>query len=139
WRSTIKSGVYCANSPPFLENGMIYGCCCKQGQLRGVKLETGDRVWETFQPTTGERRGGHGTAFIVKHGDQFFVFSETGDLILAKLSPTGYSEEGRFHVLKPTGECFGRPVVWSHPAFANQSLYARNDEELVCVSLAEKP
>jgi len=27
-------------------------------------------------------------------------------------------------------------VVWSHPAFANKSMFARNDEEIVCVSLA---
>jgi hypothetical protein len=30
----------------------------------------------------------------------------------------------------------GRPVVWSHPAFADKCLFARNDKELVCVSLA---
>ena len=27
-------------------------------------------------------------------------------------------------------------VVWSHPAFANRSVYARNDKEIICVSLA---
>jgi hypothetical protein len=27
-------------------------------------------------------------------------------------------------------------VVWSHPAFAHRSMYARNDKEIVCVSLA---
>ena len=136
WRSDIKSGVYCSNSTPFIEDGTIYGCCCKQGQFRGVKLATGDRLWETFAPTTGQRRANSGTAFIVKHEDRFFLFSETGDLIIAKLSPEKYEELGRFHVLKPTGECFGREVVWSHPAFAERSLFARNDEELVCVSLA---
>jgi outer membrane protein assembly factor BamB len=26
--------------------------------------------------------------------------------------------------------------VWSHPAFANQCVYMRNDKEMVCVSLA---
>jgi len=26
--------------------------------------------------------------------------------------------------------------VWSHPAFANQCVFMRNDEEIVCVSLA---
>jgi hypothetical protein len=26
-------------------------------------------------------------------------------------------------------------VCWSHPAFANQHVFARNDEELVCASL----
>jgi len=27
-------------------------------------------------------------------------------------------------------------VWWSHPAFANRCVFARNDKELVCVSLA---
>jgi hypothetical protein len=27
-------------------------------------------------------------------------------------------------------------VVWSHPAFAGRCVFARNDKELVCVSLA---
>ena len=30
----------------------------------------------------------------------------------------------------------GRAVVWSHPAFANRCVYARNDKEIACVSLA---
>lgn len=139
WKETARNGVPCANSTPILENGMIYGVDCQQGPLRGVKLETGERVWETYVPTTGNtgQRASHGTAFLVKHQDRFFLFSETGDLILAKLSPTGYEELSRFHVLEPTQECFGRAVVWSHPAFANKCCFARNDKELVCVSLAK--
>ena len=46
--------------------------------------------------------------------------------------------ETRFELLEPTGDAFGRDVVWSHPAYANRSVYARNDKELVCVSLAAK-
>jgi hypothetical protein len=46
----------------------------------------------------------------------------------------------RAHVLEPTGRAgFGnqvRKVLWSHPAFANRSMYARNDKEIVCVPLA---
>jgi len=72
----------------------------------------------------------------VKHEGRFFLFSETGDLILARLSQQGYEEISRFHVLEPTSHSFGRPVVWSHPAFAQRCLFARNDEELVCVDLA---
>ena len=41
------------------------------------------------------------------------------------------------HLLDPTNECFGREVVWSHPAFAGRSIFARNYRELVCVSAAE--
>ncbi len=138
WKGSARTAVYCANSTPFLEDGMIYGVCCNQGQLRGVKLDTGNRVWETFEPTTGTQRGGHGTAFLVKHQDRFFLFSETGDLILAKLNSKGYDEISRFHVLEPTHECFGRSVVWSHPAFANKCCFARNDKELVCADLSQK-
>lgn len=135
WTGTGNTAVYCSNSTPFIEQGTIYGVCCNQGQLRGVELENGKRLWETFAPTTGERRAGHGTAFLVKQGDRFFLFNESGDLILARLSPKGYEEISRFHVLEPTGEAFGRNVVWTHPAFANQCVYVRNDKELVCVSL----
>ena len=27
-------------------------------------------------------------------------------------------------------------MVWSHPAFANKRIYARNDKEIICLSLA---
>ncbi len=137
WRGRPKTGVFCSNSTPFLEEGVIYGCDVETGALMGVRLEDGRRLWETLQPTTGgKRRARYGTAFLVKHEGRFFLFNEQGDLILAKLSPEGYEELDRFHVLEPTNRTFGRPVVWSHPAFAERCLFARNDEELVCVGLA---
>jgi hypothetical protein len=51
------------------------------------------------------------------------------------LSPKGYEEIDRAHLIEPTGNA-GRPVVWSHPAYANKSVYVRNDKEIVCYSLA---
>lgn len=136
WRGRNDNAVYAANTTPLIdESGTLYGADCRGGQLRGVELETGKRLWETFAPTTGTRRGGHGTVFIVRNGDRYFLFSETGDLILARMSAKGYDEISRFHLIDPTGECFNRDVVWSHPAYANQSVFARNDKELVCVSL----
>ena len=118
---------------------VLYGCDCETGFLTAVDLETGDRLWETGVPTVGSRRGRHGTAFLVREGatDRFWLFSETGDLILARLTPEAYEELGRINLLAPTGECFGREVVWSHPAFAGGAVFARNDRELVCVPLAE--
>ena len=29
-------------------------------------------------------------------------------------------------------------VCWSHPAYANKHVFARNDKELVCASLSAK-
>jgi len=137
WRGNPRNAIYNANVTPFLEKGTMYGCDISTGALMCARLEDGERLWQTLEPTTGgSRRGRYGTAFLVKHEDRFFLFNELGDLILAKLSPQGYDELGRFHVLEPTNSTFGRPVVWSHPAFAEKCLFARNDKELVCVSLA---
>ena len=123
-------------STPFLEDGYIYGVC-SYGQLRCLKADTGDRVWETFAATTGDKPVRWANAFLVKNDARFFLFNEKGDLIIAKLSPQGYEEISRAHILEPTNTDPGRPVVWSHPAFANRCAYARNDKEMVCVSLAK--
>jgi outer membrane protein assembly factor BamB len=146
WRGEPKSAVYCANSTPFIEGDSLYGCDCDTGMLTAVDITSGERRWETLEPTTGgERRGKHGTAFLVRHRPpgretpsegRTWIFSETGDLILASLTPKGYEEIGRTHLLDPTNECFGREVVWSHPAFAHRCCFVRNDRELLCVSLA---
>jgi outer membrane protein assembly factor BamB len=135
WLGNVRTAVYCANSSPFIEGDVIYGVG-HQGELRAVDLETGQRLWGTFAATTGSRPGRYGTAFIVKQGNRFLLYNDQGDLIFARLTPQGYQESGRFHVLDTTNEALGRKVVWSHPAFANKCLYARNDKELVCVSLA---
>jgi len=137
WRGKASTALYCANVTPFMEDGTIYGCDINTGALMGIRMEDGERLWQTMEPTTGgTRRARYGTAFLVKHNDRFFLFNERGDLILAKLSPEGYDELDRFHVLEPTNNTFGRPVVWTHPAFAQRCVFARNDKELVCVSLA---
>lgn len=120
---------------PFLEDGFIYGVC-SYGQLRCLKAETGERVWETLAATTSDGKETRwANAFLIKNGGRFFLFNEKGDLIIAKLTPEGYRELSRAHLLEPTNSDPGRAVVWSHPAFANGSLYARNDKEIICVSL----
>jgi outer membrane protein assembly factor BamB len=131
--TTHLNAVMCT---PFLEDGHIYGVC-SYGQLRCLKLETGERVWETFQATTAGEPVRWANAFIVKHRDRFFLFNEHGELIIAKLSPRGYEELSRARLLDPTNKDCGRPVVWSHPAFANRRCYARNDKEVICADLAQ--
>ena len=130
--------LHCTMSTPFLEDGYIYGVC-SYGQLRCLKADTGERLWETMAATTHDGKEMRwANAFIVKNGDRFFLFNEKGDLIIAKLSPKGYEEISRAHLLEPTNLDTGREVVWSHPAFANRHVYARNDKEIICVDLAEK-
>lgn len=139
WRGTPRNAVYSCNSTPFMDSKMIYGCDCGSGKFMGVRVKDGERLWETFEPIASgtPRRVNHGTAFLVKNEDRYFLFNEKGDLIVAKLSADGYQEQGRQHLLAPTNSAFGRDVVWSHPAFANRCVFARNDKEIVCVKLAK--
>jgi outer membrane protein assembly factor BamB len=130
--TTHLNAVMCT---PFLEDSYIYGVC-SYGQLRCLKAATGERVWETFQATTAGEPVRWGNAFIVKNGSRFFLFNEKGDLIIARLTPKGYQEVSRAHVLEPTNTAAGRSVLWSHPGFANRCCYARNDQEIVCLDLA---
>ena len=127
-------GLHSLMSTPFIEDGHIYGVC-SFGQLRCLELATGRRVWETFAPTTGGKPLRWATAFLVKHENRYFIYNETGDLIIARLSPAGYEELSRTHLLEPTNRAGARPVHWSHPAFANRSIYARNDREILCADL----
>ena len=78
----------------------------------------------------------HGSS-LIKQGDRFFLANEKGDLIIVRLTPAGYQELSRAHLLEPTNTDPHREVVWSHPAFANRCVYARNDKEIVCASLAQ--
>jgi outer membrane protein assembly factor BamB len=140
WREQSKNALFSANVTPFIEGETIYGCDIETGALVAVDLKTATRLWESFDATFGgDRRTRYGTAFIVKQADRFVLFNEQGDLIFANLTREGYRELGRFHVLEPTNKVFGRQVVWSHPAFAERCLFARNDKELVCVDLSDSP
>jgi outer membrane protein assembly factor BamB len=130
-------GLHTIMPTPFIQDGYIYGVC-SYGELRCLKATTGERVWESLQATGSEKSDGDRwkNAFLIPQGDRVFLFTEAGDLVIARLSPKGYEESGRAHILEPTNHMPGRPVVWSHPAFANRSMYVRNDKEVVCVSLA---
>jgi outer membrane protein assembly factor BamB len=132
--SDAKKAVYPVNAPPFVDGDVIYGNDTS-GVYMAVDLMTGDRLWETAEPTGGKKQL-HATAFQVKNGDRFVLFNELGELIFAKLDRQGYHEISRAKIIEPTGTSWGRTLVWSHPAFAHKCVYARNDKEVVCVSLA---
>jgi outer membrane protein assembly factor BamB len=131
--------LHCVMSTPFIKDGHIYGVC-SYGELRCLDLKTGERLWSTHKPVTGKSTR-WGNAFLVPQGDRVFLFNELGELILARLSPKGYAEISRARILEPTTYLpkFGGPrhVVWTHPAFADRCVFARNDQEIVCVSLAK--
>jgi outer membrane protein assembly factor BamB len=148
-RPAVTTDLNSIMPTPFVDGDHIYGVC-SYGQLRCIEAKTGKRVWETMQatrgkltpekvaaspePTDGERWS---NAFLIRNCDRYFLFNEQGDLIIAKLTPKGYEEIDRATIIEPTNRAQARRVVWMHPAFADRCVFARNDKEIVCVSLAK--
>ena len=130
-------GLHALFSPPILKDGFVFGIC-SYGQLRSLSARTGERVWES-QSAMGERAR-FSSAFIVRNGDRYFINNDRGELIIARLTPERYEELDRMQLIKPTTTPYNRrrlnAVSWMHPAYANRTIYARNDEELIAVSLA---
>jgi outer membrane protein assembly factor BamB len=130
-------GLHATLSTPAIIDGHIYGVC-SFGQFRCLRVADGERLWET-QAVTKERAR-WATAHIVTQSNRLFVNNDRGDLIIIKPSPSGYQEISRTALIKPTSPPGNRRqlvyVNWSHPAYANKHIYARNDEEIIAASLA---
>ena len=144
WKGKSQSeintdGLHTVVNTPVIDGGYIYGIC-SYGQFRCLDLKTGQRVWETLDVTKEKARWASG--FIVRHGGRYFINNDRGELIVARLSPQGYREISRTHLIKPTSNSGNRrelgAVNWTHPAYANGHIITRNDEEIISVSL-KKP
>jgi hypothetical protein len=75
---------------------------------------------------------------MVKNGERMWMFNDVGELVIGRLTPTKFEEIGRAKLIAPTRVQLNQRggVCWSHPAYAYKHVFARNDEELVCVNLA---
>ena len=126
--------LQCMISTPIMRDGYIYGVD-SYGELRCLVAATGERVWEN---QTATPRARWSNIHMVEQQDRVWMFNERGELIIAKLSPAGYQEISRAKLIEPTTAQLRQRngVCWSHPAFANRHVFARNDRELVCASLA---
>jgi outer membrane protein assembly factor BamB len=105
------------------------------GELRCLDTKTGHIEWETHDATGRDRWW---NAFLVPHGDRAVVSNEQGELIFARLNRAGYKELSRAQMIEPTQPVGRRMTVWSHPAYAMRSIFARNDGELIRVNLAKE-
>ena len=135
WKGTTNRGVDGVLNTAIVRDGHIYGCGYN-GRYICARLSDGERLWETFEPSTGQRPASWANVFTVPQGDRYFHANDQGDLIIAQMTPDAYTEIDRAHLIDPTHDVAGRTLVWSHPAFANRSIYLRNDGEIRCYSLS---
>jgi outer membrane protein assembly factor BamB len=122
-------------STPLFDGRYVYGVD-SYGELRCLEAMTGDRVWESLKAVP---KGRWSTIHMVRNAENVWMFNERGELLISRLTPKGFEEISRTQLIAPTRVQLSQRggVCWSHPAFANRHVFARNDEELVCASLAE--
>jgi outer membrane protein assembly factor BamB len=128
--------LHCVMNTPLIKDGFIYGVD-SYGEMRCLLLETGDRLWEDLTAVKKERWA---NIHFIRNGEQTWMFNEHGELLITGLSPKGLTIISRANLIEPTPGQLNRRgtgVTWSHPAFANRHVFARNDRELVCAYLGE--
>jgi outer membrane protein assembly factor BamB len=106
------------------------------GRLVCLEARTGKQLWETDKATGLAHCA---TIHLTPNGDSVLLFTDQGNLIRARLDAEGYHELSRVHLIEPTYLFSGRKIVWAPLAFANRHVFARNEHELICASLAAKP
>lgn len=131
-RST--DGLHSIMSTPLLDGEYLYGVD-SYGELRCLRADTGERVWED---QTATPRARWSNIHMVRNGDRVWMFNERGELVIARLSPQRFEEISRAKLIDPTTEQLRQRggVCWSHPAYANRRVFARSDKEIVCANLA---
>lgn len=114
-------------SQPLVREGYVYSIDKRFG-LTCFELATGRKLWDAGNRMTPRGRNPQATMVWTGNQDRVLVLNSEGELILARFNPNGYTELARTGIIGAT---------WAHPAYAGQHVYARDDKELVCVSLNE--
>jgi outer membrane protein assembly factor BamB len=119
-------------STALIHDGHVFSLKTAVGKFVCLDATTGELRWQTER--IAENRAG-ASVHVTLNGDSVLMFNERGELIRARLTPTGYEEISRTRLIEPTHPTGGRNVVWSPPSFANGRVFVRTDKELVCVDL----
>jgi outer membrane protein assembly factor BamB len=119
---------------PLFRGDYVYGVD-SYGELRCLRADNGDRVWEDLTATPKARWS---NIHMVTRGDDVWMFNERGELLIGRVSPKGFTEIDRTKLIDPTEEQLRMRggVCWSHPAFANRHIFVRNDQELAAFDLS---
>lgn len=113
--------------PPLYRAGHVY-LLDKQHGIVAFKLTDGQKLWTDDNRLTPRDRNPQVSMVWLGDSDRAICLNAKGELILIRLTPEGLTELSRAKIVGDT---------WAHPAYAGKFAYARDDEKIVCVRLAE--
>lgn len=127
WEKPLLRGLM---SQPLYRDGHAYMLDRKSGVVC-FNMTTGERLWDDEEPRMTKReRDPQASMVWLGNGPRAIVLNALGELILARFTPKGYTEQSRTSIIGET---------WAHPALADRFIYARDDHELICVTLTAAP
>lgn len=128
-------GMHAMIGTSIVAGGYVYGVD-SYGEMRCLDATNGKRVWEDLTAVPKSRWS---TIHMVRQADRVWMFNERGELLIGQLSPEGLKVIDRCQLIEPTSVQLNQRggVCWTHPAFAEQSIFARNDNRIVRASLAK--
>lgn len=94
-----------------------------RGEYRALDWDTGKELWST-------KEVGHATTIVADQ--KLLLFSDQGELILARATRASYQELARTRV-------FEDEICWTAPALAKGRLLLRSPSRLVCIDLRRDP
>jgi hypothetical protein len=114
-------------SPPLVRDGHAY-LLDKHHGLVAFELQTGKVVWTDKNQLTPRDRNPQMNLVWLGESDRAIALNALGELLLVRLNPQGFEELSRTKIVGET---------WAHPALADRFVFARDDEQLVCIALTE--
>jgi len=112
-------------SQPVCRDGYAY-LLDKRFGLTCLEVDTGRKLWDDGNRMTPRGRNPHASIVQLMDSNHVLVLNSDGDLIHAELTPRKYTELSRTRIIEAT---------WSHPAFAQHFVFARNDTHILCRDL----
>lgn len=94
-----------------------------KGEFRCVDFRTGKVIWSTKSV---------GQANVIVADNKLILFTDSGELILAKPGTDEYTELARTQI-------FRDEICWTYPALHRNCVYLRTQTRAVCVYLGQAP
>ena len=116
WRNTEMKNHFATS---IYYQGHLYGF--DGSILKCIDAGTGAEKWKTR---------GYGKGTLIFADGHLVILGERGNLGLAEATPEGFVEKAGFPALK--GRC------WTVPTLAGGRLFLRDEQEIVCLNLAER-
>ena len=117
WRSRALRGSFVTPVP---YEGHLYGYSGKF--LTCVDAGTGERVWRSRPPGEGD---------LVLVDGHLVILARTGEIVIARATPEGYSEVSRVQALDRG--------YFTRPSFAGGKIYVRNQTDISAIGVMSSP